>query len=435
LLCSPIRWEYCRTIVDATIELERYKHACETHKLVCTAAREDFDRVIQELCEEVSGMAEPNDVYGELKHRIFPLIAQGCLREAVAIFAADFNILVQAYEARAEDDKEVEGEEGEMTEKGSEVGRGTTGPILDTSSSSPLSVRVDHQLDRGKVVLTLQGELPGSTGMRVRYDLNIAYWDRLCSRLRGPAEKQAVGIAIWRLLHRYQTLFGPSGEGRGWQLACPPAVMGVLAMRFGCNCELFASPFNAQLPEFFSLYADTDACFGSLGSFFAPSAMDHLSWERLAPGGRSMECNPPFEESIMARAVKRVIAVLDRLEDNAATLPAGTLPPPFSVTFILPFWARSEAIRAARQSNFFRRELVVGQSPQPSGDERGIAMSQHSYLDGFQHLCDAKRRKKVLYSKRASLMIWLQNEPGTVRWPTSESVLTEVRTAWEIFET
>jgi hypothetical protein len=211
--------------------------------------------------------------------------------------------------------------------------------------------------------------------------------------------------------------------------------MGVLATRFGCDCELFASPFNAQLPEFFSLYADTDACFGSLGSFFAPSAMARLSWESLAPRGRSVECNPPFEESIMARAVQQVIAVLNRLEDHAATLPAATLPPPFSVTFILPFWARSEAIHAARQSNFFRRELVVGQSPHPVGGGLGTAMSQHSYLDGFQHLCDAKRRKKVLYSKRASLMIWLQNESGAARWPTSESVLTKVRAAWENFET
>jgi hypothetical protein len=35
-----------------------------------------------------------------------------------------------------------------------------------------------------------------------------------------------------------------------------------------CSTECFASPLNSQLPLFCSAFADTDAAFGSMGSFF-----------------------------------------------------------------------------------------------------------------------------------------------------------------------
>ena len=53
--------------------------------------------------------------------------------------------------------------------------------------------------------------------------------------------------ALWLLLHRYATMFGPhSGEGRGWQLATPPGAMDAFGADFGVNVECFASPFNRR---------------------------------------------------------------------------------------------------------------------------------------------------------------------------------------------
>ena len=53
--------------------------------------------------------------------------------------------------------------------------------------------------------------------------------------------------ALWLLLHRYATMFGPhSGEGRGWQLATPPGAMDAFNADFGVNVECFASPFNRR---------------------------------------------------------------------------------------------------------------------------------------------------------------------------------------------
>jgi uncharacterized protein YbaR (Trm112 family) len=202
LLCCPIRWEYCRTNVECLLEVERYAEACEKHALVCEDARVAFHQTIQEICKEIPSMGEPNDAFVKLKTRVFPLIGhlQGRLSRVVADLVADFDSLL------------AEGQDVEASTSAISVAAET---VSDSLPSSPLSVRVEYNAAKGKVVLSLLGELPlGSTGMRIRYELNSAYWDRLCSRHAQTASHEGisakekgpslVALASWRLLHRYQ---------------------------------------------------------------------------------------------------------------------------------------------------------------------------------------------------------------------------------------
>ena len=53
---------------------------------------------------------------------------------------------------------------------------------------------------------------------------------------------------------------------------------------------MFASPFNHFLIPYCSAFPDTDACFGSCGSFFD-----------FFPTEGSFMANPPFVEECMAR--------------------------------------------------------------------------------------------------------------------------------------
>ena len=83
------------------------------------------------------------------------------------------------------------------------------------------------------------------------------------------------------LLLRYQSL-----DGGGFQCALPPPVFSRLKSLWGVEFEGFASPLNASLGagRYCSAFADTDAPFGSLGSFFS----------LRTPLSGSYQLNPPF---------------------------------------------------------------------------------------------------------------------------------------------
>jgi hypothetical protein len=206
LLCAPVRWNFCRTAADALRELDRY--AFEAKKLVDAALQAEFDSSIQEIRKKLQegrgdgAFAEqPNEAFDELKRTIFPRLAAVVERLAVDLgaFTCDQEALEEA-EA---------GAEGKVT------------MVVEVAPATPLSVRVEHDEARCKVSLALVGSPPGGTGMRVRYELNREYWDRLAARhakhvvatmSESGAPGVGVAIAAWRLLHRYQGLFGPGGE-------------------------------------------------------------------------------------------------------------------------------------------------------------------------------------------------------------------------------
>ena len=78
--------------------------------------------------------------------------------------------------------------------------------------------------------------------------------------------------------------------------------------------ECFASPLNATLASFCSAFPDTDAPFGSIGSFFDSD---------FARGG-SYQVGPPYNEAVLQRTSSHLLRSLEAADA------AGALPPAFA---------------------------------------------------------------------------------------------------------
>jgi len=127
--------------------------------------------------------------------------------------------------------------------------------------------------------------------------------------------------------------------------------------------ECFASPLNHRLDKFFSAFHDTDACFGSLGSFFSPSN------NRLTG---SWECNPPFDIESVKNTLVKFRQLLQMAEEVGDILSFALFCPDFETR-------RSGKIG---HSNAIVKELSALMRFQRS---KVIVNEQHTYLYGFQH--------------------------------------------------
>lgn len=101
--------------------------------------------------------------------------------------------------------------------------------------------------------------------------------------------------------------------------AVPHSVFDALERRLGVAEEGFASPLNAHFPRFCSPCADTDAPFGSRGSFF--------SWR---PAAGSFQCNPPFVDVVMNKMVRHMEDLLAAAERAGAALSFAVVGPSYA---------------------------------------------------------------------------------------------------------
>ena len=215
---------------------------------------------------------------------------------------------------------------------------------------------------------------------------------------------------LFVLLHRYASVFGPrSSEGRGWQLATPPAAMDSLSADFGVDAECFASPFNRRQPHFCSAFLDTDAPFGSSGNFFAAAHRGSLQTLESAEGG------PPYDDQLMMMAVRAIDAELTSRQR------AGR---PGSFVLVVPDWREPPSAfwSAAQRSEHLAHVLV-------------LEKHRHRYLDGFQHLASSARARYIM-GETATLLIWLQNDVAASleRFAVTEDKLAHQRAAWDVPE-
>lgn len=153
---------------------------------------------------------------------------------------------------------------------------------------------------------------------------------------RGLAAVERGGpAALARAAVRYADLADGSQ-----QLGLPVAHYAALYAA-GFRSEGFASPFNSRFlalggagAAYCSLFPDTDAPLGSLGSFFDA--------DLNAPGRGAWAVNPPFVESLLGRALAHVGAAL-------AAAPAAA---PLLVVFLMPAWDDSPPVRALLSSPY-----------------------------------------------------------------------------------
>lgn len=130
-----------------------------------------------------------------------------------------------------------------------------------------------------------------------------------------------------------------------------PQVHELLKSRFGVSHECFASPLNAFFPSFCSAFPDTDAAFGSAGSFW--------TWEPDFRRGGGYEVNPPFVADVMLSMAERLDGFLGREGAGGITF-----------VVVVPGWLDDPGIRAMMASPFKRFDFTI-----PKAD--------HGFCDGL----------------------------------------------------
>eukprot|EP00656_Telonema_subtile_P035613 TRINITY_DN39586_c0_g1_i2.p1 TRINITY_DN39586_c0_g1~~TRINITY_DN39586_c0_g1_i2.p1 ORF type:complete len:208 (-),score=43.48 TRINITY_DN39586_c0_g1_i2:21-644(-) len=177
------------------------------------------------------------------------------------------------------------------------------------------------------------------------------------------------------MLARYEAL-----SGSGYQAALTEKGFDVLLRAMQVTQEMFASPLNCRYARYCSAFADTDAWFGSLGSFFD-----------FHPVKGSFEVNPPFVPDIMARAVAHMHDLL------------GKATGPMSFVVIVPVWSKLPYWKQLVHSKVSRRDTVV------------VPASEHGFCDGAQHQRGKHERHRV--SSFDTGAFFLQNDAGAEKWP------------------
>lgn len=202
------------------------------------------------------------------------------------------------------------------------------------------------------------------------------------------------------------------------QAACPESVFDVLKDYLGVTHELFASPLNCFFASYCSAFADTDAPFGSCGSFWTFDPLRHLSGSSALPRGGSYQANPPFVPSIMDAMVDRIHALLDASaivpsHPRHSTLSSNTPPVPLSFTVVVPGWLEDAAYQKLCRSEQLRAKWI-------------IAKNDHGFCDGAQH----QRRDRFRESPFDTVVFVLQNDAGNARWAPSLECEEQLRLAF-----
>lgn len=224
---------------------------------------------------------------------------------------------------------------------------------------------------------------------RQHFDKVVVLFDRQNQDCQSREEREAGFLSsLFCLLARYDML-----QGAGLQAALPGAVFDVLLTLYGCNLECFASPLNCRYERFFSAFPDTDAPFGSLGSFF-----DH----NFTQGG-SYQANPPF----VARFIH---AMYEKMEQSLSSC----VEPLMFVVFI-PAWSEAPAWKTLRESPHLQQYVLVDQS-------------SHYYTEGTQH----RRKSSKRIASFNTSVFFLQNEAGKDKWKIDSSQVEELKRAFAL---
>jgi hypothetical protein len=189
---------------------------------------------------------------------------------------------------------------------------------------------------------------------------------------------------LFCVLARYHSI-----QGHGFQAACTEHVFDVLHGHFGVNLECFASPLNSRYALHCSAFPDTDACFGSLGSFF-----------NFYPTSGSFEANPPFEPVVMLAMVQHMELLFSKADG------------PLSFVVVVPGWKESEAFQLLTASAFTKKAVP-------------IAQADHGFCDGASH----QRRDRYRISPYDTFFFFLQNEKAAEKWPVTDTAISELKAA------
>ena len=165
----------------------------------------------------------------------------------------------------------------------------------------------------------------------VKVEVNNFHYAKLRALMMAAADtvptEHEFNSAIFCLLTRYDSLQGCHHKNGGNQAAIHHECFEILHADFDVEMECFASPLNCHFSSFCSAFLDTDAVFGSLGSFF------HFS-----PAKGSFEANPPFDPKLVTAMTTHIEKLL-----GASSLP-------LSFCIIIPYWPLKDAWKMLRST-------------------------------------------------------------------------------------
>ena len=196
--------------------------------------------------------------------------------------------------------------------------------------------------------------------------------------------------ALFSLLCRYDML-----EGGGLQSSLTGDVFDILLNRFDCRTECFASPFNCRYERYCSAFPDTDAAFGSLGSFF--------DFDPTSKGG-CFQANPPF--------ISGFIEMMERRMDGHLESTSGR---PLMFIVFIPAWKETTGWKALNDSPHLTKQLLLSQKTDP-----------HFYCEGTQH----RRRGRYRIATFDTSVFFLQNSKARDKWPVTEEIVEELTMAF-----
>jgi hypothetical protein len=159
--------------------------------------------------------------------------------------------------------------------------------------------------------------------------------DRLLSRYIG--DKRCLSFYMFEMGFNYYML-----DGHSFQWCIPPKAFMTLEKMLSLKTEFFASPINATVPNYYSLFV-VDKYFGAIDNFF------NIDTHQILSG--TYEVNPPFIEYVFVESSKIVISLLNNSQTDGKEL---------LFIYVMPEWLDSEGYKMLANSGYLLDEVILG---------------------------------------------------------------------------
>lgn len=133
------------------------------------------------------------------------------------------------------------------------------------------------------------------------------------------------------------------------QWSVPTSQYDLLFDKHNVRYEGFASPFNSKLMgrgNFCSVFEDTDAVFGSIGSFFNTNMTDNATKDEP----QCWTVNPPYIDKILIDSASHILKNMDSATKKNKKL---------FVFYIMPGWFDSKAFEILKKSKYCKRMEIL----------------------------------------------------------------------------
>jgi len=214
-------------------------------------------------------------------------------------------------------------------------------------------------------------------------------FDRMHSNSTDRASHESAFVSsLFCLLCRYDML-----QGAGLQSSMHGSVFDVLLQHYDCRLECFASPLNSRYERFCSAFVDTDASFGSVGSFFDYD---------FSVGG-CFQANPPFATNFITCMYGTMDQALQSCKE------------PLQFVVFVPAWKDTPGWNLLDESPFLTKHVSLSQS-------------SHYYCEGTQH----RRKDRYRVASFDTSVFFLQNKAAAAKWEISDSQIKELKSAFSM---